>query len=101
MIHSLRPAEPESGLFDVRRRQSLRRASGGAPQERSSTDQGHERAPSQEQRGSDSGDAAKSSGSHSRSDRGSHVSGDAASGAERTDMGPPGSSTEEVSFLLS
>lgn len=33
----MRPVEQESGLFDVRRRWSLRRARGGEPQERSNS----------------------------------------------------------------
>ncbi|PVG03783.1 hypothetical protein CPB86DRAFT_694437 [Serendipita vermifera] len=94
MIHSLRPTETESGLFDVRRRQSLRRASGGAPP---SSDHTHEHAASKDKRGSGSGDGDKPPSQPRSEGGGSRASGDAGSAQERTDSGGPGPGSEEVS----
>jgi hypothetical protein len=78
ILQSLRPVEQESGLFDVRRRQSLRRASGGGqPQERSTHNgsqagsAGRDRAASGGESaapGSGSGGAASGRGSAPRSE---------------------------------
>ncbi|KIM24289.1 hypothetical protein M408DRAFT_234167 [Serendipita vermifera MAFF 305830] len=110
VLASFRPTEETGpGLFDVRRRQSLRRASAGATERGGGSDQGHQRSSFEQQQqrsagGSGSGGARSapshkstpSQGSRPRSEGGS---GDGSVAAERSDM-PLGTNAEEVSLLF-
>lgn len=107
IIQSFKPVEPlkpfdlqdEGGLFDVRRRQSLRRTSGGGPTERS-TGQGESTADWSTTSVSVSGDRAPRSDDEGHAARTSRTSGSGSgSHYERSEAGPgiPSPGSDEVS----